>query len=158
VATPAADATDVILRDGSTLRLRAPQAEDADRLLAFFSDLSDRSRYLRFHGFPALGPKLVEPMLDPDWDERGALIGSLDGHTVALANWVRLRDPRLAEVAFTVDDRFQQRGIGTRLLEQLAARAATAGIEQFVAEVLHDNAAMMGVFRDAGLMRFLSAR
>ena len=45
---------------------------------------------------------------------------------------------------------FQRRGIGTRLLEQLAARAAQAGIEEFVAEVLHDNATMLGVFRDAG--------
>ena len=150
VTAPTADATDVILRDGSTLRLRAPLAEDADALLEFFADLSDRSRYLRFHGFPALGPKLVEPVVDPDWDDRGALVGSLDGRTVALANWVRLRDPRVAEVAFTVDDRFQRRGIGTRLLEQLAARAAEAGIEEFVAEVLHDNDAMISVFRDAG--------
>ena len=150
VTAPTADATDVILRDGSTLRLRAPLAEDADALLEFFADLSDRSRYLRFHGFPALGPKLVEPVVDPDWDDRGALVGSLDGRTVALANWVRLRDPRVAEVAFTVDDRFQRRGIGTRLLEQLAARAAEAGIEEFVAEVLHDNDAMIAVFRDAG--------
>ena len=46
----AVDATDVILRDGSTLRLRAPAAEDADALLEFFSSLSEHSRYLRFHG------------------------------------------------------------------------------------------------------------
>ena len=150
VMAPPTDATDVILRDGSTLRLRAPLAEDADALLAFFSDLSDRSRYLRFHGFAALGPNLVEPVLEPDWDDRGALIGTLDGGVVALANWVRLRDPRVAEVAFTVDDRFQRRGIGTRLLERLAASAAEAGIEEFVAEVLHDNDAMIGVVRDAG--------
>ncbi|MDX6481081.1 MAG: hypothetical protein QOG85_1591 [Gaiellaceae bacterium] len=150
VEAPASGATDVILRDGSTLRLRAPAAADGPALLEFFSELSERSRYLRFHGFPALGPHLVEPVLDPDWDERGTLIGSLDGRLVALANWVRLRDPRVAEVAFTVDDRFQRRGIGTRLLEQLAARAAEAGIEEFVAEVLHDNAAMLSVFRSAG--------
>jgi acetyl coenzyme A synthetase (ADP forming)-like protein len=145
-----AGATDVILRDGSTLRLRKPLAEDADALLAFFADLSERSRYLRFHGFPAFGPQLVGPALEPDWDDRGALLGSLDGRIVALANWVRLRDPRVAEVAFTVDDRVQRRGIGTRLLERLAARAAEAGIEEFVAEVLHENDAMLAVFRDAG--------
>ncbi|MFL5916221.1 MAG: GNAT family N-acetyltransferase [Gaiellaceae bacterium] len=69
---------------------------------------------------------------------------------VALANWVRLRDPRSAEVAFAVGDEFQRRGIGTRLLERLAAHAADAGIEEFVAEVLHENNAMLGVFRDAG--------
>ncbi len=149
-ATTAASATDVILRDGSTLRLRAPAAEDTDALLEFFSGLSERSRYLRFHGFPALGPKLVEPLLEPDWQERGALLGSLDGRIVAVANWVRLRDPSVAEVAFTVGDDVQRRGIGTRLLEQLAARAAQAGIEEFLAEVLHDNDKMLGVFRDAG--------
>jgi acetyl coenzyme A synthetase (ADP forming)-like protein len=144
------EATDVILRDGSTLRLRAPAAEDADAVLEFFSSLSDRSRYHRFHGFPALGPKLVEPVLEPDWHERGALIGSLDGGIVAVANWVRLRAPQAAEVAFAVGDEFQRRGIGTRLLEQLAARAGEAGIREFVAEVLQENTAMLGVFRDAG--------
>ncbi len=143
-------ATDVILRDGSTLRLRAPVADDADAVLEFFASLSDRSRYLRFHGFPALGPKLVEPFLDPDWDERGALAGWLEGRMVALANFVRLRDPRRAEVAFTVADDYQGRGVGTRLLEQLAALAADAGIEQFVAEVMPDNRNMLVVFRDAG--------
>jgi acetyl coenzyme A synthetase (ADP forming)-like protein len=145
-----AGATDVILRDGSTLRLKAPVAGDAAALLAFLGGLSDQSLYLRYHGAPAIGPQLVEPVLDPDWEERGALTGWLDGRVVALANWVRLRDPRAAEVAFSVDDRFQRRGIGTRLLEQLAARAAEAGIEEFVAEVMHENLAMLGVFRDAG--------
>ena len=146
----AVEATDVILRDGSTLRLRPPAAEDADALLDFFSGLSENSLYLRFHGFPALGPKLVEPVLEPDWQERGALCGSIDGRVVAVANWVRLRDPRAAEVAFAVADGHQGRGVGTRLLEQLAARAADAGVEEFVAEVLHENNAMLRVFRDAG--------
>jgi acetate---CoA ligase (ADP-forming) len=149
-ASHAGEVTDVILRDGSTLRLRPPAAEDADALVDFFSGLSEHSLYLRFHGFPVLGPKLVEPVLDPNWDERGALIGSLDGRIVALANWVKLRDPRAAEVAFAVGDEFQRRGIGTRLLERLAARAAEAGVEEFVAEVLYENRIMLGVFRDAG--------
>ena len=149
-AADAVEPTDVILRDGSTLRLRAPAVEDADGLLEFFAGLSDHSRYLRFHGFPTLGPKLVEPLVEPDWQERGALLGSLDGRIVAVANWVRLRDPRAAEVAFAVGDEFQRRGVGTRLLEQLASRAADAGIEEFVAEVLHENETMLRVFRNAG--------
>ena len=142
--------TDVILRDGSTLRLRAPLAEDADRMLEFLAGLSERSRYLRFHGFPNLGPKLVAPFLDPDWDERGALIGCHEGRMVALANFVRLRDRRAAEVAFTVADDFQGRGIATRLLERLAELAGEAGVEHFVAEVLPENQNMLAVFRDAG--------
>jgi acetyl coenzyme A synthetase (ADP forming)-like protein len=150
MATIAHEPTDVILRDGSTLRLRAPLSSDTDALLDFFEQLSDRSRYLRFHGFPALSEKLVLPFVDPDWDERGALIGCLEGRVVALANWARLRDRRAAEVAFTVGDGYQRRGIGTRLLERLAALAAEAGIEQFVAEVLPENRNMLDVFRDVG--------
>jgi acetyl coenzyme A synthetase (ADP forming)-like protein len=146
--------TDVILRDGSTLRLRPPRQDDAGALLELFRSLSQRSLYLRFHGFPNLGPRLVEPLLEPDWDERGALLGSLDvggvERVVAAGNYVRLRDPTTAESAFVVADDYQGRGIGTRLLEQLAARAAEHGIERFVAEVLADNRDMLGVFESAG--------
>ena len=145
---------DVILRDGGTLRLRPPREADRQRLLAFFTGLSSRSLYQRFHGTPNVDERLVDPVLDPEWVERGALLGSVieagEERVVALANYVRLRDPRTAEVAFAVADEFQGRGIGTRLLEQLAARAATHSIERFVAEVMADNSAMIAVFEGAG--------
>jgi acetate---CoA ligase (ADP-forming) len=150
----ATEHADVILRDGRTLRLRPPGRDDADALLIFFGRLSERSLYLRFHGFPELSPRLVESVVEPDWHERGSLLGALvddDGErVVAVANYVRLRDPGLAEAAFAVADEHQGRGIGTRLLEQLAQRAAEVGIERFVAEVLPDNRAMLGVFEAAG--------
>ena len=66
-------AVDVILRDGGTLRLRPPVAADADAVLAFFEGLSERSLYLRFHGFRNVDRALAESLLDPDWVERGAL-------------------------------------------------------------------------------------
>jgi acetyl coenzyme A synthetase (ADP forming)-like protein len=146
---------DVILRDGSTLRLRAPAHDDAGALLAFFERLSDHSRYLRFHGVRRVDASIVEHYLGGEWPDRGALVGVLAdsaGHEriVALAEYARLRDPTVAEVAFTVADDFQGRGAATRLLEQLAPRAADAGIEQFVADVLSENEAMLNVFRDAG--------
>jgi acetate---CoA ligase (ADP-forming) len=155
VAVEAPGIRDVILRDGSTLRLRPPQAGDVDAVLEFFGGLSEQSVYRRFHGFPALTPATVEPFLDPDWEESGSLIGALwgDGEAeriVALASFVRLRDPSCAEVAFTVADELQGHGVGTRLLEQLAASAAEAGISTFVAEVMPDNRAMLRVFEDAG--------
>jgi acetate---CoA ligase (ADP-forming) len=141
---------DVILRDGTTLRLRPPVATDEEGVLAFLGQLSQHSRYLRFHGFPHLGPDLVRPMLDPDWSERGALVGELAGDIVALASYVRLRDAATAEAAFAVDDELQGRGVGTRLLEQLADQAAASGIERFVAEVLPENRPMLKVFQEAG--------
>ncbi|MEX0815814.1 MAG: GNAT family N-acetyltransferase [Gaiellales bacterium] len=151
---PATVVRDVILREGTTLRLRATTHADADDLLAFFSQLSEESRYFRFHGFEAATRELVKPFLDPDWHERGDLVAVVDENgaqrITALASWARLRDPARAEVSFAVEDRLQRHGVGTRLLEQLAATAAEAGIEEFVAEVLQGNTAMLGVFREAG--------
>ena len=96
----------------------------------------------------------MAPFVDPDWAERGALIGSVDEggneRVVALGSWVRLRDPARAEIAFAVADDYQGRGVGTRLLEQLAELAAQAGIERFVAEVLADNSRMLELFMSAG--------
>ena len=147
------DAVDVILRDGSTLRLRAPEEADREPLVEFFE------------GFPAacicgsmvsppVDDRLVEPVLESDWIERGALLASTaetgGDRIVALANYVRLRDPTSAEIAFTVADAYQGRGIATRLLEQLAALAAARGIERFVGEVMADNAPMIGVFEGVG--------
>jgi acetate---CoA ligase (ADP-forming) len=151
-----AAAVDVILRDGSTLRLRAPAQDDAGALAAFFRGLSERSLYQRFHGTREIDDELVAHFLEPNWHDRGVLVGMLAGddgdeRIVAVGEYDRLRDPAAAEAAFAVADELQGHGIGTRLLERLAALAAEQGIERFVAEVLPDNRAMLGVFEGAGL-------
>jgi acetate---CoA ligase (ADP-forming) len=146
----AAGAVDVILKDGGTLRLRPSAAGDAEAVLTFLRGLSDRSLYLRFHGIRTVDASLVEPLLEPDWVERGALAAWLGDRVVGFANYVRLRDPSAAEVAFVVADEEQGRGIGTRLLEQLVARAAESGITRFFADVLAENQAMLSVFAEAG--------
>jgi len=145
-----AGAVDVILKDGGTLRLRPPASSDADAVLDFLQRLSERSLYLRFHGIRQVDRAFAESVLDPDWLETGALAGWLGDRVVGLANYVRLRDPSVAEVAFVVADEEQGRGIGTRLLEQLAARAAETGIRRFVAQVMAENQAMLSVFTEAG--------
>jgi acetyl coenzyme A synthetase (ADP forming)-like protein len=123
---------------------------------AFFADLSVRSRFLRFHGFTAAGDRFVRSFVEPDWAERGSLIGVLgDGFAariVGVGNYVRLREPQSAEAAFAVADELQGKGIGTRLLEQLAQRAAAHGIEAFIAEVLPENSTMLSVFESAGFV------
>ncbi len=149
--SPQSAAVDVILRDGATLRLRAPANEDAGALAAFFTGLSQESFYMRFHGIRRVDDDLVRHFLEPDWQERGVLVGELGDRVVAVAEYMRLRDESAAEAAFAVADEHQGRGIGTRLLEQLALRAGEAGIERFVAEVMPENRAMLGVFEGAGL-------
>ncbi len=146
---------DVLLKDGSTLRLRPPGSEDESALISFFAALSADSRYLRFHGTRRVDRELVVGALETDWSSKGSLLAELIGpdgelRPVALATYVRLHDPARAEVAFAVADELHGRGVATRLLERLAAHASAAGIEHFVAEVLPQNAAMLRVFDDAG--------
>ncbi|HEX5249782.1 MAG TPA: GNAT family N-acetyltransferase [Gaiellales bacterium] len=141
---------DVILREGSTMRLSEPTSADRDAILALIRRISPTSLYHRYRGFPVLDDRLVSRYLDADGSARGALIGKRDGLVVALATYDRLRDPETAEVAFVVDDPLHGRGIGTRLVEQLAQRAAAAGIRRFVAEVSADNQPMLEVFADVG--------
>ncbi len=148
------DAVDVILRDGSTMRLRAPVSDDTPAIVAFFAGLSVHSRFLRFHGLAAAGERFARTLVEPDWEEKGSFVGVMgeadEERIVALGNYVRLRDRHTAEAAFAVADDYQRNGIGTRLLEQLAARAADHGIDAFVAEVLPENATMLGVFENIG--------
>ena len=140
---------DVLLRDGSTLRLRAPTPVDFDDIKAFYDGLSPESRYFRFHGFGRTDTVARADAEAPGVD-RVALIGRHQGRVVAVASYEGLREPGVAEIAFAVADEFQRRGIGTRMLEQLAAIAANRGIHRFDAEVMATNGLMLGVFEHAG--------
>ncbi len=143
-------AEDVVLRDGSTLRLRSTAHTDGPALVAFFDRLSPESRYLRFQGAGTVDLRTVDPFIHTDWRDSVSLVGELEGDVVALGTFIRLRDPRRAEVAFAVADGLQGRGVGTRLLERLALHAAGVGVEEFVAQVLPQNTGMLKVFGDAG--------
>ncbi|HEY0388637.1 MAG TPA: GNAT family N-acetyltransferase [Gaiellales bacterium] len=141
---------DVILRDGSTLRLRGAEPRDQDRVLEFFQRLSPESMHLRFGDMRDPSLAAAESYAGGDSIERLVLLGTRNGRVVALGSFDRLRDATAAEVAFTVEDPLQGHGVGTRLLEQLAALAARSGVERFIAQVDLANRQMLGVFRDAG--------
>lgn len=146
---------DVVLRDGSTLRLRPATEGDEQALVDFFSALSPESLHLRFQGAVRVDAHLVAPFLGGDGREALSLIGELvdaSGETriIAIGTYIRLRDPSRAEVAFAVADDMQRRGVGSRLLERLAVHARQEGVERFVAQVLPENMAMLRVFGDTG--------
>jgi acyl-CoA synthetase (NDP forming)/RimJ/RimL family protein N-acetyltransferase len=140
---------DVLLRDGSTLRLQAPTPMDFEDIKAFYDGLSPESRYFRFHGFGRTDT-VARAAAEASGVDRLALIGRHDGRVVAAAGYDGLREPGVAEVAFAVADHDQRRGIGMRMLEQLAAIAADRGIHRFDAWVMAANRAMLGVFEHAG--------
>ena len=137
------------MRDGSPLRLRAPTVEDYDAIKSFYDDLSEDSLYQRFHGWVRTeGPARSDA--EADGDARVVLIGWRGDRVVASGGYDRLREPAVAEVAFTIADDFQGHGVATRILEQLAEIGAARGIERFDAEVAETNGAMLRVFHRAG--------
>jgi acetate---CoA ligase (ADP-forming) len=142
-------ARDVLLRDGSTLRLQAPVPSDFGDVKAFYDGLSPESRYLRFHGYGRTD-FAARAAVEASGIDRFALIARHDGAVVAVAGFDGLREPGVAEVSFAVADDLQRHGIGTRMLEQLAAIGAERGMHRFDAEVMPDNQPMLGVFQGAG--------
>jgi len=146
--------TEVLLRDGSRMRLRPIRREDTERWLAFVSRLSPQTKYLRFHYVPRLGTEDAIRFCTVDYKDSFAFVAEvLRGQRediVAIGRYYRLANKSAAEVAFVIEDTYQGRGIGTKLMEWLANVARDNGITTFEADVLAENEEMMTVFRDYG--------
>src|ERR1051326_2208398 len=142
---------DVVLRDGSTVRIRAMEPGDTKGLLALFESLSEESRWLRFLSSAKGEALAAEARREVNLDRTVGLIAlsGTDDRVVGHAFYAGLDEHR-AEVAFTIADDFQRRGLGTLLLCQLAEIADTNGIHTFEAEVAAANVAMLNVFRESG--------
>ena len=140
---------DVLLRDGSTLRLQAPGPADYEDIRAFYEQLSPQSRYFRFHGIGRTDI-VARAAVESSGIDRVSLIARHAGRVIAACSYEGLREPGVAEIALAVADDEQRRGIGTRMLEQLAAIGAERGVRRFDAAVLAANRVMLSVFRNAG--------
>ena len=139
------------LSDGTEARVRPISPDDGPALVAFHEGLSDRSRFMRFFTLhPALSSDEVEHFTRVDGVDRVALVVEANGKLIAVGRYDRLCDPSQAEVAFAVADGYQHHHIATELLYRLAHIARGAGVLQFKAEVLFENATMRSVFREAG--------
>ncbi|MGI5501660.1 GNAT family N-acetyltransferase [Lentzea sp. CA-135723] len=146
---------DVVLSDGGTVHLRPITPDDGEQLREFHGRLSERTRYFRYFGpYPRIPQRDLERFSTVDHHDRVALIALLGDDIVAVGRFDRLhgggRRGDSAEVAFVVEDGHQGRGLGSILLEHLAAAAREVGLARFEAEVLAENGQMVRVFRDAG--------
>jgi acetyl coenzyme A synthetase (ADP forming)-like protein len=142
---------DVVLADGGSVHVRPLRPDDADRLVSFHAGLSDGTVFARFFSRkPTLSPEEVERFTHVDHHLRVALVAEVGDRLLAVARYDRDPGTDSADVVFVVSDEHQGRGIGTALLEQLAAVARERGITRFVAQTLARNRDMLGVFRAAG--------
>ncbi len=151
---------DVVLRDGSTTHIRPIRPDDATALQTFHVAQSERSIYMRFFAPLARLPERdLRRFTVVDYIDRAALIavstkseGETDAESIiGVARFDRVEADD-AEVAFNVADSQQGRGVGTVLLEHIAAAARERGIRRFTAEVLMQNRQMLAIFREAGYL------
>ncbi|MEP7193894.1 MAG: GNAT family N-acetyltransferase [Actinomycetota bacterium] len=141
---------DVVLRDGRTAHLRPITPQDAEALQRMHVAQSAESTFLRFFTpMPRLTENLLRQFTQVDHTNQVAIVALIRGEIVGLANYDRV-DERQAEVAFNISDAHQGRGLGSVLLEHLAAAARERGIYRFVADILPQNRKMLAVFREAG--------
>ncbi|MEV0636479.1 GNAT family N-acetyltransferase [Streptomyces sp. NPDC050619] len=156
---PAHWEADVVLRDGGTARIRPITVDDADRLVSFYEQVSDESKYYRFFApYPRLSAKDVHRFTHHDFVDRVGLAATIGGEFIATVRYDRIGADGMpaaapadeAEVAFLVQDAHQGRGVASALLEHIGAVARERGIRRFAAEVLPANTKMIKVFTDAG--------
>lgn len=156
---PAHWEADVVLRDGGTARIRPITVDDAERLVSFYEQVSDESKYYRFFApYPRLSAKDVHRFTHHDFVDRVGLAATVGGEFIATVRYDRIGPDGMpasapadeAEVAFLVQDAHQGRGVASALLEHIAAVARERGIRRFAAEVLPANSKMIKVFTDAG--------
>ncbi|MFD9477471.1 GNAT family N-acetyltransferase [Streptomyces nojiriensis] len=156
---PAHWEADVVLRDGGTARIRPITTEDAGRLVSFYEQVSDESKYYRFFApYPRLSDRDVHRFTHHDYVDRVGLAATIGGEFIGTVRYDRIdADGRPAsgpadeaEVAFLVQDAHQGRGVASTLLEHIGAVARERGIRRFAAEVLPANTKMIKVFTDAG--------
>ena len=150
-AYPAHREADIVLRDGSTIHVRPIRPEDRDAILRFFQGLTDESRYFRyFSGRPDL-ERAADDAVEVDYRDRFGLVATAGvlGDVVAHGVYL-LVGPERAEIALAVADAFQERGLGTLLIGQLAEAAHSNGVSVLEAKVLPQNFRMVEVFRESG--------
>ena len=142
-------------RQGQALRVRFVEPRDTDELQHYFRSLSTGARYNRFFGAISELPEgLLHDFLQIGERERFTVVATMmvDGFEtiVAEARYALHVETSTLEFGLSVDDRWQGRGIGSALLNNLECRAAALGAEHIFGDTLRSNQTMMSLARKSG--------
>jgi acetyltransferase len=152
VAVPAS----VTLRDGTVLRFAPLRATDTAMWVEAFEHLSEQSRHNRFlvtvdHPSERMIDQLVRQV---DGYRHVALVGRIDDRPVVIARYVRLPgDGRTAELAITVADEWQGRGVGSAAAAVLGRHALDHGVTRLTGSILRSNTAILHLMAGMGALR-----
>jgi acyl-CoA hydrolase/RimJ/RimL family protein N-acetyltransferase len=143
------------LRDGTEIFFRPIKPVDESALSEMLYSLSEhsvRTRYMtRTMAFPH---EKVQQLTNIEYKDDLAIVGVVPGvggeNIVAIAQYYLDPKTHAAEVAFLVQDEWQQKGMGTFLLEYITTVAKQRGVKRFYAKVLPDNRPMLAIFQNSG--------
>jgi acyl-CoA hydrolase/N-acetylglutamate synthase-like GNAT family acetyltransferase len=142
--------TTFLLNDGTQLNFRPIHPTDEPRMRELFYKLSEATIYYRFMGYQKrVSRQQIQDFVYIDHRNDVTIVCTLpEAHgeeIIAVGSYYLDQKTNLAEVAFTVSDSWQNKGIGTFLLNYLIRIARRSGIRGFTAEVLRDNKPMQAV-------------
>ena len=136
----------VRLRDGTQLFLRPVLPGDRERTVHGHVHFSSETLYRRFMTARAPTPALMHYLAEVDYVDHFVWVMTDESDPVADARFVRdHEDPTIAEIAFTVADDYQGRGIGSFLIGALSIAARVDGVERFSARMLSENVPMRAI-------------
>jgi len=148
----------VILKDGTTLNVRALRPGDEDKLIATFGRLSQRTVRLRFHyQMTEMSRTEARELCNIDYDNTFAMAattGEGDNEKfIAVIRYTRLPKADHALMALVVEDKYQGKGAGTGLLQMMVEITRSKGIRYLVAEILGEATDSRKVLEDAGFRK-----
>jgi RimJ/RimL family protein N-acetyltransferase len=138
----------VRLADGAIVRLRPIRPDDAPRLVALYDRLSQLTAYQRFFTvMKRLPPDWAQVFATVDYRHRLAIVAERDTpagvELIGVGRYEPSDSDDTVEVAFTVEDAWQGRGLGALLLEAVLRAGEARGIRRFRAYVLAENHRML---------------
>jgi acetyltransferase len=150
------------LSDGTDINIRPIRPEDAEIEQAFVRDLSPKAKYFRFmQALRELTPEMLIRFTQIDYDREMAFIAVLeqDGKEleVGVARYATNPDGESCEFALVVDDEWQHKGIGSRLMTILMTTAKARGFKTMEGEILADNRQMLNLVDHLGFSTSVSA-
>ena len=145
------------LKDGTEVFVRPIKPDDEPLMKDMFYSFSEQTVYLRYHTLLKSMPhNKLQVFCNVDYDTEMAMIGLIgtpsNEEVIGIGAYAADPAKTLAEVAFSVRDDFQRRGLGTHLFDQLVKIGRTHDIHRYEAHVLAENVGMMTVFHRSGLI------
>lgn len=146
-----------LLPDGETMTLSPVLKSDRDFFEKGLEELSLESRFSRFgQGVGSLSKQELDYLTDVDQRSHvawGAMVGD---EAAGAGRYIVQDDGPAAEIAVTVLDPMQRRGVGRAIFEALTAVARADGLHEFCFEAQADNEAVMSLVREVEITPLLS--